>query len=114
YDETQLFKMKSLLRNEDYLNKRYRDELSKDKKDDRRYLIEKRGEPIFIHSGYERDIRIINNMLTDGIIIKENERLIINQSMKKTLEQFLEYLENNNKTIRKSEYFIDNKGIHYS
>lgn len=34
----------------------------------------------------------INEMLNDGIVFKENERLIVNQAMRDTLEKFLNYL----------------------
>ncbi|MGG8494772.1 hypothetical protein ACQY1Q_00005 [Tenacibaculum sp. TC6] len=38
------------------------------------------------------DWSLINEMLNDGIVFKENEELRINQAMKDTLEKFLDYL----------------------
>lgn len=38
---------------------------------------------------------IINEMISDGIVFKENDRLVINQAMKDTLNKFVNFLKEN-------------------
>ena len=41
------------------------------------------------------NINIINNMIKDGLLIKQDNKIIINQTMRKTLELFVEFLKKN-------------------
>lgn len=83
-------------------------------------IAEKRGKkyPDIIHRSsfnhilnegrFNRRHDIIEKMITDGLVIKQENKLIINSSMKNTLEQFVVYLkENNYKSQDKSKTIND-------
>jgi len=46
----------------------------------------------------------VNSMLKDGLIFKEGDKLLINQSMKNTLDKFIKFLKER-KEFKKSRYF---------
>lgn len=99
----QLKEMSKLIENEINLNQTYK-ELSEQvkSKEYRRYRI-----------GGE-DWSVINEMLNDGIVFKENESLSVNQAMKDTLEKFLNYLTDKGEFKRKHKYFpldVENKFV---
>ncbi|WP_452225794.1 hypothetical protein [Lacinutrix cladophorae] len=73
--------MSKLIEDEEVLNETYKDLSEKIKsKEYRRFRV-----------GGE-NWGTINEMLNDGIVFKENERLVVNQAMRDTLEKFLNYL----------------------
>lgn len=85
-----LKEMLKLIEDENELNKTYK-KLSEQVKSKEFRRFRKGGE------GWST----INEMLNDGIVFKENERLIVNLAMKETLEKFLIFLENNGEFKRR-------------
>jgi len=90
----ELKSMSKLIENDKELNDTYK-ELSEQvkSKEYRRYKI-----------GGE-DWSVINEMLNDGIVFKENEELSINQVMKDSLEKFLNFLTDKGEFKRKHKYW---------
>lgn len=90
-----IVKMKSLIRDEATLNRRYKKwiEKLKKKETEEEAILNKEVliKPLFLNR--RREWTVINEMLNDGIIIKDNNTLIINQPMKKTIELFTDYLQ---------------------
>lgn len=80
-DGYQLIRISKLIEDDKILNNRYK-ELSKKVKSKEYRRFREGGE------GWST----INEMLNDGIVFKENERLIVNQAMRDTLEKFINYL----------------------
>jgi len=79
----ELVKMSNLINDEKELNKTYIELSLKVKSKEFKMLGINGGD----------DWSIINEMLNDGIVFKENESLSINLIMKDTLEKFLDFLE---------------------
>ena len=84
YKDNELQEMLKLIEDENYLNETYKllSEQVKSK-EFRRFRIGGEG------------WSTINEMLNDGIVFKENEKLSINLAMKETLEKFLDFLISN-------------------
>lgn len=85
----ELVKMSNLIDKEDELNKTYKELSEQVKSKEYRRYRESGG-----------DWSIINEMLNDGIVFKENEKLRVNLAMKDTLEKFLNYLTGKKEHIR--------------
>ncbi|WP_299126208.1 hypothetical protein [uncultured Winogradskyella sp.] len=90
----ELKRMSKLIENDKELNDTYK-ELSEQvkSKEYRRYRI-----------GGE-DWSVINEMLNDGVVFKENEELSINQAMKDTLEKFLNFLTDKGEFKRERKHY---------
>ncbi len=85
--------MSKLIEDEEVLNETYKDLSEKIKsKEYRRFRV-----------GGE-NWGTINEMLNDGIVFKENERLVVNQAMRDTLEKFLNYLNDKGEFKRRHRF----------
>lgn len=87
-----LAKMYRILRNEDLLNDKYEKSVEGLKNKEYRRIDSNRR-----ISYFSEDYHIINEMINDGIVFKEGERLSINQPMKDTLDKFVAFLKSKNK-----------------
>ncbi|MCZ2223365.1 MAG: hypothetical protein LC122_07015 [Chitinophagales bacterium] len=85
-------KMHYLLKNEDKLNLNYNNS-KKELKNKEFRRIDNNKRVIY----YSEDFQAINEMINDGIVFKESERLVINQPMKETIEKFIDFLKLKNK-----------------
>lgn len=84
--------MQSLLEDEDELNKNYKEILKALKSKD--YRRSSRVESEYSQLLLEKDEwATISQMINDGIVIKDNNKLTINQAMYATLNQFIEFLD---------------------
>lgn len=88
-----IIKMKSLIRDETILNRRYKKWIEKLKKKEPEPFLNKDGSIEPRIPNIRREWMVITEMLNDGIIIKDNDILIVNQPMKKTIELFTTYLQ---------------------
>ena len=95
YPAEELVAMSNLINDEKELNSTYK-ELSVQIKSKEFMRSRESGE----------DWTVINEMINDGIVLKENEKLSINLAMKDTLEKFLNFLSERKVSLgfRKSEY----------
>ena len=80
--EQYIYRTRNRLKDELKLNEYYRKTNEKNISAKKQYL-----------NFYVDDKAEIQNMITDGIIIKDGEKILINQSMKKTIDAFAKYLE---------------------
>ncbi|HPG41618.1 MAG TPA: hypothetical protein PLP19_19705 [bacterium] len=90
--------MKINITSEKVLNLRYKYAIIKEKKERKYQDFAHRTDikPIFYKRRIDKTLYIIGKMITDGLVIKEENKLKINNSMKKTLEQFISFLSENN------------------
>jgi hypothetical protein len=84
--------MSELIEDEKTLNEKYKKAIERVKTKTETtsnpdYLLSNRFNPI------DEDLSLIKAMINDGLVIKENENLIVNQPMKACLEMFIEFLK---------------------
>ncbi|MFA6541517.1 MAG: hypothetical protein WCT99_07935 [Bacteroidota bacterium] len=98
-DSAQLEEMRDLIAEEKSLNEVYQKSIARLKKKDGG----ENAETDFVYS-HSRLLRVsddewynINTMFEDGLVIREKEKLVINQPMKNTLDSFLVYLKEKQK-----------------
>ena len=91
-DFFQLREMYYLLKNEEKLNEKYTNSIEGLKNKEYRRIDRNKRIRYF-----SQEYHIINEMISDGIVFKEDEKLSINQPMKDTLEKFIAFLKVKNK-----------------
>jgi hypothetical protein len=85
--------MKTLTEDEGKLSKEYKEITDKLKsKEFRRRFKPMQDENGIYDFGEPDEFLIINEMINDGIVFKENDKLVINQAMKDTLYKFVAFL----------------------
>jgi len=86
--------IRSLIEDEKKLNATYQKltEKLKSKKHGRFKRFDDKG---MVHYREPDEFMIINEMLSDGIVFKEQDNLVVNQAMKDTLDKFVTFLEEN-------------------
>lgn len=109
-----LYTMRRFVKDEKYLNNKYKYAQIREKRNRKSHDVITKYElgPEYYERRINRPYFVIEKMITDGLVIKEENQLIINNSMKNTLEQFMPFLkENNYKTDRKSLNVIDTEEV---
>lgn len=92
--DSQIFQeMQTLIESEKKLNETYKELTEKLKYKEYRHYRKIGNENNFTHYMERDDFSIINEMINDGIVFKENDRLVINQAMKDTLNKFVIFLK---------------------
>lgn len=90
-DYYELKDMHILLKDEEKLNNNYI-KSKQESKNNKFRRIENRRKIVYNN----QDSDIINKMIKDGILFKNEERLVINQPMKDTIDKLIEFLKRNN------------------
>ena len=106
-DLPNLLRYSNLLKDENRLNQKYNNWVNKLKKNVEDEILENEiaskelqlNDTFFTHRS---EWIIINEMISDGFIIKDKDKLLINQPMKRSLNQFIDYL-------KEIKYFDPNK-----
>lgn len=99
-------RMKHLLKDELELNRSYK--VLTEKLSSKEYRRFRRFDNNNLIDQIEpEDFSVINEMIKDGIIFKEQEKLVINQAMKDTLEKFISFLKEKKEYNRKKFYPIN-------
>jgi hypothetical protein len=92
--------MSTLIKDAEQLNKTYKKLTEQLKsKEYRRFRRDEDGS--IIHNYESDDFSIINEMINDGIVFREQDQLIINQAMKDTLDKFIEFLKSKGERTRR-------------
>jgi len=100
--------MQSLIEDEKKLNEAYKELFEKSKNKEFNKLNRLANNDITYYSSKD-DFYVIHEMISDGIVFKENNHLTINQSMRDTLNKFVNFLNEKNE----SKYFSSEKNIHF-
>lgn len=85
--------MQALIEDEKTLNDTYKELTEKLKSKEYRHFRGIESDNRFIKYMERDDFSIINEMINDGIVFKENDKLIVNQAMKDTLNKFVNFLK---------------------
>lgn len=88
-----------LVADQEKLNKIY---LKLNEKDKKKINEKSYGDEIYHHSFYsmtknEEDLSRIHQMLDDGLVLKQEDSLIVNQAMRGTMEHFVDFLKEKDK-----------------
>lgn len=97
-------RMKYLLKNEDELNKNY--QILKEKLRSKEFRRFRHFDNNLSDTIEPEDFSVINEMITDGILFKEQEKLVINQAMKDTLDKFISFLKEKKEYHRRNFFPI--------
>ena len=92
-DSRRFQEMQALIENEKTLNDTYKELTEKLKSKEYRRYRRIESDNKFINYMERDDFSIINEMINDGIVFKENDKLIVNQAMKDTLNKFVNFLK---------------------
>lgn len=92
-DSRRFQEMQTLIEDEKTLNETYRELTEKLKSKEYRRYRRIETDNKFIKYMERDDFSIINEMINDGIVFKENDNLVINQAMKDTLNKFVSFLK---------------------
>jgi hypothetical protein len=92
-DSRRFQEMLKLIEDEKELNKIYKELTEKLKSKEFRRYRRIDGDNKFNHYIERDDFSIINEMINDGIVFKESDKLAINQAMKDTLIKFVDFLK---------------------
>ena len=103
-DSQSFQRMKHLLKNEDELNKNYK--ALKEKLSSKEYKRFRHFDNNLSGAIEPEDFSVINEMITDGILFKEQEKLVINQAMKDTLDKFISFLKDKQEYHRRKFFPI--------
>lgn len=93
--------MRRFVKDEKYLNSKYKFALIREKRENRKpeFISKYEIDSYYYEKRINRTYYIIEKMITDGLVIKTDNSLKINSSMKNTLEQFIPFLNENNYII---------------
>jgi hypothetical protein len=91
-----------LLKNEKDLNENY-SELSRELKS-KEFRRHRRIDNTNLRFFYEDDWHLINDMFSDGILYKENDKLSVNQPMKDTINKFIDFLKEKGEFKKSRDY----------
>jgi hypothetical protein len=91
-----------LLKNEKDLNENY-SELSRELKS-KEFRRHRRIDNTNLRFFYEDDWHLINDMISDGILYKENDKLSVNQPMKDTINKFIDFLKEKGEFKKSRDY----------
>jgi len=97
-----LKKSQGLLQNEKELNENY-SELSKELKS-KEFRRQRRIDDTRLRFFYEDDWHLINDMISDGILYKEKDKLLVNKPMKDSIDKFIDFLKEKGE-FKKSKYY---------
>jgi hypothetical protein len=92
-DSRRFQEMQALIENEKTLNDTYKELTEKLKSKEYKRFRRIESDNKFINYMDRDDFSIINEMINDGIVFKENEKLVVNQAMKDTLNKFVNFLK---------------------
>jgi len=92
-DSRRFQEMQALIEDEIVLNDTYKELTEKLKSKEYKRFRRIESDNKFINDMELDDFSIINKMINDGIVFKENDKLVINQAMKDTLNKFVNFLK---------------------
>ncbi|WP_243350250.1 hypothetical protein [Parabacteroides sp. FAFU027] len=84
--------MRSLIKDDENLNKIYK-ELTEKLKSKEYKRFRRYDDNSIVHHIEPDDFMVINEMINDGIVFKEQDKLVVNQAMKDTLDKFVSFLK---------------------
>lgn len=96
-----LYRIDEIIKDEEKVNEKYKKALKKEKRMD---MLRDPTMPAFFYGPAEREI--FEEIIKDGILIKDALGLTINQAMKNTLDKFVKFLKEKNE-LNKTQHKIE-------